>query len=382
MTDFAKQVKWLTVLGLAALMICAAFAASASAAVTWTGSAAPDVSWTSASIPNNWSSTPNLPLATDDIYFANAGAATVPTVTNEVTTSTSINSLWYGQQSDTPFAAHNTKIDAGQTLTITGSATGASITPSFLGLNGPYSLLAGNVGTTNTMNSQTVITGTGELNVQNAGGDILVAEVHATSLSAASANAVLDLSGLATFNANIDQLLVGYNTNSTSGTNYERANGTLYLAQSNTITMNNPGSLTSATNGGLVIGYEQRSANKTSTVYLGQTNTLYTTTAAIGARRQRGTLTFNPAVIASNPTLKMRGLGDTVLTPVPVSLIVIGDNIDVNSGNQSDAIGLMDLTGGSPDILATSIVLGRTSGTTAINSRVRPRNSNLRCRHH
>ena len=44
-----------------------------------------------------------------------------------------------------------------------------------------------------------------------------------------NAHAILDMSGLAMFTANVDQLLVGYNTNNSSGTAYERANGTFTL---------------------------------------------------------------------------------------------------------------------------------------------------------
>jgi hypothetical protein len=363
MRTLVKKMTRLGALSLAALLVGVMVVTPASAAaIAWSGAATPTLTWATSPPGGNWVGGVE-PGVADDVTFTNTGGSTTSAMTNEVAASTAINSLWYNQQSDTPFVVHATQIDAGQILTISGSTVFA---PANNGLNGPYSLMAGNVGTTSTMNSKTVITGPGQLDVLNAGGDIVVSETTPTSISASSANAVLDLSGLATFNANIDQLLVGYNINGVSGTNYERPNGTLYLAQSNTITINNPGT---STNAGLVIGYAQRSANKTSTVYLGQTNTLYVTTALIGARRQRGTMTFNPAVIGSNPSVKMRGLGSTDLVPVPVSLIIVADNSDVNSGNQSDAIGNMDLTGGTADILATSIIIARSPSGTATGSR-------------
>ncbi len=98
-------------------------------------------------------------------------------------------------------------------------------------------------------------------------------------------NAILDLSGLALFNANIDQFLVGF-ASGTSSSNNARPNGTLYLALSNTITLNNTGTTTDA---GLVIGYAGRNASgKDSILYLGQTNEINATNATIGGRRSKG----------------------------------------------------------------------------------------------
>jgi hypothetical protein len=362
MNTCAKQLMWLTTLILAALVFGALVAAPVQA-VSWDAGGAPSILWAT---PENWDGDV-VPGSSDDVIFNETGAVALtdpPTVTNEVDADTTINTLWYSQQQDPETVVHTTQIDLGVTLNISGNTDPTA--SGFDGFNGNYSLFAGNNGSSSVVISQTVITGGGTLDISNAGsntgGDIMVRETQGGS--GGTNNAILDLSGLASFNANVDQLLVGF-ASGTSSSNNARANAVLYLAQSNTITMNNTGETTDA---GLIIGYAGRNASgKTSYLYLGQTNTLNVDNATIGARRQRGTLTFNPAVIDPSlpvPTLTMRGVSDT-----RVALIAIGDNINVNSGSTSDAIGVMDLTGGSADIMATSIILGRCPSGSATGSR-------------
>ncbi|MGD0518480.1 MAG: autotransporter-associated beta strand repeat-containing protein [Thermoguttaceae bacterium] len=347
MSTFAKKMRRLAALSLAGFTICALLAATASAAaVTWSGSSGTDLYWSNGGATGNWSGSA-VPTSIDDVTFSNTGAST-GAVTNDVTTTTWINSLSYGQQDA---AIHNTQIDPGQTLKITGLL--GSVVPN-------YSLLAGGAGAAVTSVSYTYITGGGTLDVSNAsngntGGYIMVRE---TASGGGNHIADLDLQGLSTFNANVDQLLVGANA---SG---DRVSGLMYLAQTNTITLNNPGTSISA---GLVIGYAPAGAPgatgtfPTPTVYLGHTNTIYVDNVTIGGRRSFGTLIFNPLLIDSTTILTMRGKDGSS----PVSGINIGDNTgNAGTGTTNTATGKMDLTDGNVDIMASMITLGQT-GTNA-----------------
>ena len=296
--------------------------------------------------------------------FAATGAVGTNATTNEITSNftSPINSLWYQQQGETTGNyIHSTLIDAGQTLKIAGSDTNT-----LRGANGPYSLIAGNFGSSTTMQSWTYISGAGTLDVSNAtggntGGDIFVRETQGGSggPNPGANSAQLNLSGLATFNANVDQVLIGYASTYSSGADGERANGVMYLAQSNTLTINSPASAyaTSKLNTGLVVGYANHNASPTtapSILYLGHTNVINVDDITVGAKRQEGMMLFNPAMPGSSVTI--RGVSAT-----RVDQIVIGDDYDVASGSTSDGIGIVDLRGGSVDIMASSIILGRGS---------------------
>ena len=390
MSTFAKQASRFTVLGLAALMIGAALTTSASAAsISWTGlsTATPPANlfWSDGA---NWSG--SVPPATvspfDDVTFTNAAGvalASPPTVTNEVDASTTINTLWYNQE-DTTVAVHTTQIDPGQTLKISGNvaAPGAPIFPDGAGLQGNYTFMAGsaNASTSSNIISQTVIKGDGTLDLSNAtggntGGDIFVRETNPNN---GPHTAILDLHGLTTFNASVDQMLVGYSTQSTGGTNTtQRPSGTVYLARNNTIILNT--NQNSATQASLIIGYASGNGNTGSTgassnVYLGQTNLLYLDNLWVGARKSTGNMSFNTTDF-TNPSLTMRG--KTLVDPldpskgyVPVNSIIIGDN-NGSGSTSSPCTGTLDLTGGTVDILVTTMILGRTSsngGSTGVST--------------
>jgi fibronectin-binding autotransporter adhesin len=334
----------------ARIMLAAAVVLSlvwpASAVVTWdAGGSATNLYWSNAA---NWSND-TAPTSTDDVLFNSTGS-TSGTVTNQVSDNQTIKDLWYSQYAGSG-SIHTTQIDTGKTLKIVGNNATAPTSST-----GNYSLFAGNAGGSSTSFSQTVITGGGTLDISNSiggstDGDIVVRMSYS---DAGVHDAILNLSGLAFFNANVDQILVGFST-ADSGS-YCRPNGTLYLAKSNTITLNNPGTTTSA---GLIIGYAYNRANTTaSNLYLGQSNTLNVDNVTVGGKRSIGVLTFNSAFIGPSlpvPTLTMRGKDGTSR----VVNITLGDNTSGQTGG-SAAAGTVDLTGGSVDIRATSIELGKT----------------------
>ncbi len=93
-------------------------------------------------------------------------------------------------------------------------------------------------------------------------------------------------------------------------------------------------------------------------LYLGQSNVINVDNVVIGGRKGHGTMILNPAF--SSGTLYMRD--HTGGSSVRVVSIVLGDNIN-NTTSSTTCDGTLDLTGVNADILATSIILGRTSNT-------------------
>ena len=177
--------------------------------------------------------------------------------------------------------------------------------------------------------SQSLFTGGGLMDISsptggNTGGDIVVRQ---TNTSAGLHNSILDLSGLTSLNANVDQLLIAYAT-----TSVDRPNGTMYLAQTNTITLNNTGTLASSSvaDGGLIVGFAGNHATgQAANLYLGQTNTINVQNAYIAGRRQIANVLFAPAFSGTSPTLKMRGIDGVS----PVTLISLGDNTGNGGGS-------------------------------------------------
>jgi hypothetical protein len=347
MSTFTKKMKWIAAFSLAALIIYAALATPASAiAVAWDAGGAPSILWAT---PENWDGDA-VPGSSDDVTFNETGAVALtdpPTVTNEVDADMTINTLWYNQQDPTLYV-HTTQIDPGVTLKISGTSSSIS------GSSGDYSLYAGDAGDSSASISQTVMTGGGALDISdasggNTGGDIVVRVTHG---SGGAHTAILDLSGLASLNANVDQILLGVTTSSV-----DRPTGEMYLAESNAITMNNPGTTVDA---GLIIGYAY---NRTPgdqyvvALHLGHDNTLNVDNVTIGGRRRTGLMDFNSAFIDSTTNLTMRGSDGSSR----VALISIGDNTNNSgTGGTNTAKGTMDLSGGNVDIMADLIRLGIT----------------------
>jgi autotransporter-associated beta strand protein len=342
----------------------------ASAAVTWT---AGGVAWPNLPASILWSNGGNWsgavpPVVTDDVTFTNAGATPFvgppTTPTNEVdafNASNVIHTLWYGQQDVTipNNYVHTTVIDSA--LHITGNVAAPTL-PDGAGFNGNYSLFAGNASALASYVSQTVIKGPGLLDVSNAGantgGDIMV---RSTATNQDAHYAILDLSGLAAFNANVDQVLVGYTGQSTGGTNTtQRAAGRLYLAATNTIVANNAGT---TSNVGFIVGRATgNGSNQTSYVFLGQSNTISVTNMTIGGRKASGSMSFESGL--SSPTVIIQKIGGGA-----ANSLTIGDNTE-NGTSSTTAVGTLDLTGSGAgtNIQATSIILGRTASAASTSA--------------
>jgi len=318
--------------------------------MVWSGASGLDTNW---STSLNWTnlSTPGNgpPGANNNVIVGNLGAGP----TNVVNFNDTINSLWYQLVPASGGAITQfTRINPGVTLTVSGTTniTGSSF------VTGSYSLL---VGTNNSANANgssvaAIITGGGTLSVNNSTGIVAVAQFNSSGNHPASAStrAILDLSGLGTFSANAAQLQVGCMNNGSAGT--------LYLAQTNTLTLNlNPGTYTTSAGQSLDIGFNNSNAGDPSFMYLGLVNTLYVNTAIIGAcKGLYGTLAFNPAFTNQNPSVLVRA-SDGVS---PVTYWNVGDLLTSTSGANAECPrATNDFSGGTLDLLVNALTVGKTS---------------------
>jgi hypothetical protein len=251
------------------LFLIASFVQPAlSAPYIWTGNDT-GLLWSSGA---NWSPT-GPPGELDDARFFDLGATNDPvSVNNRVSTSTSIQALWYGQTN----GFHNTLIDSGATLTVSNTLT---------------------VGTESSNALDQVvfatISGAGLLRTANTNANIIARQLHTDT---GPHRATLDLSALDSFEATSGRLLVGVGSGAA-----RRAMGTIVLAKTNTITL-------FGTNPQILVGDNSGNNNANSSVSfltLGQKNTINVNTIRIGGQKQGGNFSFN--LNFALPTLTLRG---------------------------------------------------------------------------
>jgi hypothetical protein len=303
--------------------------------VTWTGADYLDNVNTNWSDPQNWL-TPGAPSAGEKVMFNDNGAAggtpfdqtgdgaggiqNPANVNNIVNTSLTNAALTYANAGGT---YHNTLITSGNTLTENGSlavdGTGGVVT--ILGSNAVLQV-------NNPSNSTTI-------NVEN------------------GSSPTLDMSGLGTFKAAVNQIGVGFDIAST-GT---LASGSLYLARTNTVTT---AAGSSSVNAALVVGGGGLSSANTSAtgqLYLGQTNALYVDgiLLGVGTSASAGSIiTFNPTW-SNNPVAYIRGiLGDSSR----VTQWALGDDT-VNLNNDATPYGFVcDFSEGTLNALVNTLIVG------------------------
>jgi hypothetical protein len=257
---------------------------------------------------------------------------------------------------------HTTLISSGATLNVVGTRTLSTVN----GVTPVPGLLVGHAASINTPGAvnATVKGAAGTFNINNSGADIFIAEFNSTG-NHNSANdvvrAVLDLSGLDIFTANVSRVLVGCWANGSSGT--------FLLAKTNTITASGgtatPGG-TSFT--GVDVGNNNSNAGEPSFLYLGITNRINVNSIRAGtAKGLWGLIAFNPALINQNPTAWFRGTsGDNSR----VNTWIISD-LSAASGtaNVTQPKGTNDFTGGTINALVDGMALGKTT-TTAIGGTI------------
>ena len=285
---------------------------------------------------NNWSAGGNWspagpPEAFDDAKFYNTGATglAVSNINNLVDAGfgRTIASLQYGNNNGN----HTIMITAGSTLTVAGA-------------NGLIVGTETDNGTAQTVFS--TITGPGgTLVINNPSADLIVRQ--GTLNSGGSQRATLDMSGLGTFTAALNQVLVGFVGS------VNRATGTLYLGKTNTIIVTG--------SPGIGAGDNNSNSGGQNLIYLGQTNAIFADSIMIAMRKATATLRFNPAL--ANPSALFRASDGASR----VSTWNIADNSG-ESNSSSSALGTNDFSGGTVDALVDTLAVGKSQTTTGANS--------------
>jgi fibronectin-binding autotransporter adhesin len=314
-----------------------------------------DLFW---STTGNWS--PNGPPGSnDEARFFNPGAVADTTVDIVVSASTNVQRLWFGQ---TNGPNQNMTINSGVTLTVSGTndngygplgsdPDAGGITPDPVPTRYLSTIYVG----TKTLPSSTQIvkasiSGQGTLAVNNTNNEILIRQFHPTG---AAHRAILDLSGLDNFVANLGRIRVGDG----EAQPLNRSEGQLFLGKTNNITLTGTNY---QDNVQLVVGNNDVNQNQSnpSILVLGGKNTIFVDEVLVGGKKQPGTLRSTNTF--PTPSLTLRG-SDGVSR---VRALRIGDASDQpSSGNGTTGIAnFSDLT---VDILADTISLAKSqsSGT-------------------
>jgi autotransporter-associated beta strand protein len=318
----------------------------------WTAGSGTDTTWSTAL---NWSPS-GSPSTNDDVRFFDTGSTNGGGlfVSSVVTASTNIHSLIFGQTNNNE--VHNLYISSGATLTVSGTnnngygiviGTGNStngLCTMFAGpWPGPAPSGAGGFTISNT------VSGPGTLSLNNTNNEFQVRFCDGTSGHAA----ILDMSQLANFTANLSRMGVGYGQS--SGTT--RAMGRLFLAQTNILTL---AGTNTADADNLVIGSNGQNNNGNSSVafiILGQSNRLNIDTILISGQKTPGMMGFSSNLVyAVAPTAYMRaadGVGRT-------ALLRIGDESDAGS-TSSGAIGTLYLLPGIADLMVDKMIVAKSA---------------------
>uniref|UniRef100_UPI002240EB12 beta strand repeat-containing protein n=1 Tax=Verrucomicrobium sp. BvORR034 TaxID=1396418 RepID=UPI002240EB12 len=287
---------------------------NAAAQQSWdAGGSATNLNWSNLL---NWS-TDTTPEA-KAITFNSAGVLAAGTTSSIVDQSYSITSLAFNYSSNTGLG-HTLQINTGQILTQTGGTTigGAAATDGVTNLK---------------------VTGDGSWVINAASSDFNVGN------TVASRPLNLDMSGLATFSANVTNFYIGSGSVQTLAT--------VNLAKSSTVTATlirmGASSDTGTTSG--------------SVVRLGQSTTFNADTIVIATGRTSMTLGFQNT--ATNPAFTIRGkAGGT--TRANLTLGGTGSTNPLMAGGSSSPNGIMDLRGGTLDFMLGTFVIGNAGAANA-----------------
>jgi hypothetical protein len=189
-----------------------------------------------------------------------------------------------------------------------------------------------------------------------------------------TAEATLDMSGLAAFNANVENLLVGVGGYA-EGYTVPQPVGVVYLAETNDITATSgTPDINDSSPVGLEVGDADTYANSalatpalisatSSALYLGQSNSISADNISVGRQLATGAISFNPAVTNSSPTAVTGpwamfsgggGAGTAVAT------WTIGDGV-ANPLANGGGSGSGDFTGGYVQALVNTLTVANSS---------------------
>jgi autotransporter-associated beta strand protein len=317
----------------------------------WTGNAG--VGLTNWGNALNWS--PNaVPDTTNQVVFDDVNSTSYSGTQNATNnavdasfTSASIRSLQYLATGNNHY--YGTLIPANTTLTLSGS-------------NPEVTLGAGYFA--NPVNSPSLvdffsIAGPGALSVANPLGTIDIHQINGVTLN---------LSNLTNFNANVSNLWVGVTTH-TNLSALRSPLGTLMLARTNNIT-----TAANPAVPGILLGRGETGDNVNyfggqgwGRIQLGVVNTFQTDGLVVGGARAEPTLNgsnlkFTPGTTNNSFTLRGSAGGST-----PAAVFSMGDGSATETGynglpfSTQGVPGDVDFSGGTVDILANTIIIGRTS---------------------
>jgi autotransporter-associated beta strand protein len=310
----------------------------------WSGA---DLFW---SAPAAWSPV-GPPGINDDVRFFDPGAAPdAVTINNTVSANTTIRCLWFGHTN----GFHNMLIEPGVTLTLRGTndngfgRLGSDPAATAPDPNVQSTLY---VGTKSEVSVSQIVTATlsgegGTLLLDNTNNEVNIRQ--AWGGGGGAHRAILNMSGLGTFRANLSRIRVG---DGEAGV-IRRVEAQLFLAKTNHITLSGP---SIAEDVQLLVGNNDVNNNGNGSIsylYLGQDNVLNVDHILIGARKQQGNMSFQTGLSA--PTVTMRGSDGSGR----VIALRIGDESD-QQGSGNPTTGRIDLSAGSADILADRVIIGK-----------------------
>jgi autotransporter-associated beta strand protein len=302
-------------------------------AIVWTGNGSDNL-WSTATnwspgTNSNWGPVANA-ISGGMLSFDNTDAVTTQgAVTSEIASNLSISSLLFANSTSAPaIKAHTLQIDPGVSLVVTGSYNGNTLE---VGQVSAYAV------------TDVAITGGGLLWLNNTNADFKVRSEVGLASSATSIGGELDMSGLAQFEANVRDVLVG----SPSGYN---TRGDVTLAGNNTITA-----------GRILVGACLETSSylnlfTNSSLNLGPTNTINANTVSIGYQRSGwGILQFAPGL--NNPMFTLRGsAGGSSQCAVKIAY----GNPTAQLSNGTSDQGTANFSAGSVDFLLSSLLIAST----------------------
>lgn len=315
---------------IALALLC--YAPLAGAQSVWSG---PSGNWSTAA---NWQSSLEPGPGSTVLFTNNTGAATsAGTVDNTVDLSFggTIGSLQYANTNTSNGSGfyHTTQIAAGETLTITNGLTVGTLRDGVTNGSG--------TGASCVVNS--TITGPGAA-LDLTGGNLVVNQASAT---AGAHIAILNMTNLDTFTANIGRLEVGV----ANGVN--RAEGNLFLAKTNVISLSGsaPQFYAGFNNG------NNNGNNNYPIIYLGLSNEFFVDSITMSADKQgnpASRLLFNPVFTNQNPVAYLRGTNGSASR---VSSWILGNNNgQATTSSTSDSTN--DFSFGTLDAMVNSMTIG------------------------
>ncbi len=328
---------------LSLLAFAAAFSGvNAQSTVTWDAGGGANKLWSTTS---NWN--PNGSASGNYAVFSDAGKGNSTTVGNTVDQNTTIESLTYRQTINnlaTPPAISDysnnwqvMNINSGVTLTLNAAGTP------------PTNILAVGRDESGPFVTNVKVQGEGAMVVEETASNIWVNNpTNSTSIVGYS---ILDLSGLSSFSANVNNIEVG-----TRGTSNAKSLGLLSLATANTLTAN-----------AVIVGSTEGVSNGTGTtltssIQLGRTNDLNVDNIYIGAassavqNRSSGEMIFQTLGPGPTPEVVIRAKDGTSRAN-----LIVGKT---GASSGTTIAGTVDFTGGTVDALLNDLFIG--VSTTAV----------------